>query len=223
MLFLHTALQTGITDFEYQREYFKSAYTVILPDLRGHGKSVTNELSDFFSNSAEDIRDTLDHLGLQSVHIVGCSVGALVGLAFSKRYPQRVKTLTLSGILPEQPANWLELHKAEVARQSAIVQNEQVTAYFNFLHGEGWEQLLEIGENAGWYPFEETRDLTGLTMPVLYMVGEGNAAEVKGVMIYPEMIADLHVSVVPFASHLVHAEQAEVYSRLLEQFLERSK
>ena len=36
LVFLHTGLQTGMTDFNYQREYFKNKYKVILPDLRGH-------------------------------------------------------------------------------------------------------------------------------------------------------------------------------------------
>ncbi|WP_237474018.1 alpha/beta fold hydrolase [Virgibacillus halodenitrificans] len=44
-----------MTDFEYQREYFKEKYKVILPDLRGHGKSGEKDLSNFFEDSAQDI------------------------------------------------------------------------------------------------------------------------------------------------------------------------
>lgn len=36
IVFLHTGLQTGMTDFEEQRDYFRSGFRVILPDLRGH-------------------------------------------------------------------------------------------------------------------------------------------------------------------------------------------
>ncbi|WP_404451516.1 hypothetical protein LG329_14425 [Virgibacillus necropolis] len=32
LVFLHTGLQTGTTDFEQQTEYFKQNYQVILPD-----------------------------------------------------------------------------------------------------------------------------------------------------------------------------------------------
>lgn len=106
MVFLHTGLQTGLTDFEYQREFFKSSFQVVLPDLRGHGKSVSNNLSNFFEDAAMDLFDTLEKKEMESVHIIGASLGALVGLFFSKRFPKKVKSLTLSGITPGKPENW---------------------------------------------------------------------------------------------------------------------
>ena len=48
LVFLHTGLQTGATDYLYQIDYFKDSYNIILPDLRGHGHSTTNNLSNFF-------------------------------------------------------------------------------------------------------------------------------------------------------------------------------
>ncbi|WP_240949729.1 hypothetical protein [Psychrobacillus sp. BL-248-WT-3] len=35
LLFLHTGLQTGNTDFQYQQNFFKDSYKVFAPDLRG--------------------------------------------------------------------------------------------------------------------------------------------------------------------------------------------
>ena len=58
LVFLHTGLQTGKTDFEYQRDYFRNSYKVILPDLRGHGKSITNDITNFFEDSAIDLEET---------------------------------------------------------------------------------------------------------------------------------------------------------------------
>ena len=34
IVFLHTGLQTGLTDFEYQREYFKYNFKVILSGFK---------------------------------------------------------------------------------------------------------------------------------------------------------------------------------------------
>ncbi|MGG0179133.1 alpha/beta fold hydrolase, partial [Gottfriedia acidiceleris] len=52
IVFLHTGLQTGMTDFDYQRNYFVQKKKVILPDLRGHGKSTSSDLSNYFIDSA---------------------------------------------------------------------------------------------------------------------------------------------------------------------------
>ncbi|MGD6873306.1 alpha/beta fold hydrolase [Sutcliffiella horikoshii] len=221
IVFLHTGLQTGMTDFEEQREYFQSEFKVILPDLRGHGKSTSQELSNYYEDSAADLKDTLDHLGVESAHIVGCSIGALVGLFFAKRFPEKVKTLTLSGMMAEKPANWSEIHLNMVEQQNSLLEDEQVGAYFEQLHGDGWREFINLAEEEDSYPFEETSDLGGLEMPTLFMVGEENANETRGVIIAPLLNKQIHVSVIPFAGHLVHSEQPEVYNQILKRFLKK--
>lgn len=219
IVFLHTGLQTGLTDFEYQREYFKEKYKVIHPDLRGHGNSKIDDLSNFFEDSAIDIAETLNHLNVASAHIVGCSIGALVGLIFAKRFPDKVKSLTISGVQSQKPSNWLVLHREEVEQQTQLLQNHEAIEYFDRVHQSNWRQLLEIVQDENWYPFKETEDLSGITSPILYMVGEGLEAEKKGTLYYPTIKDDVHVSIIPFSSHLVHFEQPEIYTKILEEFV----
>ncbi|GKV55856.1 hypothetical protein NCCP2222_18030 [Sporosarcina sp. NCCP-2222] len=66
LVFLHTGLQTGQTDFLFQQEYFKGHYKVYAPDLRGHGKSYVQDVafSTYFSDSVTDLIETMDSLGM---------------------------------------------------------------------------------------------------------------------------------------------------------------
>lgn len=193
-----------------------------MPDLRGHGKSFSSELSNYYEDSAFDLKETLDHLGVESAHIVGCSIGALVGLFFEKRFPDKVKTLTLSGLMTEKPVNWLEIHRNMVEQQNGLLENDQVVAYFDQLHGgEGWREFINLSAEIDSYPFEETADLNGLEMPTLFMVGEENVNETKGAVVVPRLNREIHVSVIPFAGHLVHSDQPEVYNQILKRFLEK--
>ncbi|TYS67447.1 alpha/beta hydrolase [Sutcliffiella horikoshii] len=221
IVFLHTGLQTGMTDFEEQRDYFKSGFKVIFPDLRGHGKSSSRDLSNYYEDSASDIKDTLDHLGVESAHVVGCSIGALVGLFLAKRFPKKVKTLTLSGMMTEKPSNWSEIHKNMVEQQSRLLEKEQIGAYFDQLHGEGWRDFIHLAKQEDSYPFEETCDLGELEMPTLFIVGEENENETNGAVFFSGLNKQIHVSVIPFAGHLVYSEQPEVYNRILNGFLEK--
>jgi pimeloyl-ACP methyl ester carboxylesterase len=221
VVFLHTGLQTGLLDFEYQREYFKKNYKVILPDLRGHGKSNENDISNFFEDSAKDLLETLDHLGVKSAHIVGCSLGALVGLYFAKMFPHNAKSLCISGVLPEKPNNWLELHNENVEGQTQLLHHEETVKYFDSIHMSDWKQFLYMGRNEEWYPFEETKDVDAITCPVLYMVGEGNKDETKGAILYPLTKENVHVSIIPFAGHLIHSDQPEIYTKVLELFFHK--
>ncbi|SFJ26500.1 Pimeloyl-ACP methyl ester carboxylesterase [Halobacillus dabanensis] len=223
LVFLHTGLQTGLTDFEQQREYFRSKKQVILPDLRGQGKSTADDLNDYFRKSAADLADTLTSLQVESAHIVGCSFGALVGLIFAKEFPEFVRTLTISGIIPEKPANWEEMNAEEAEFRNQLLADKEAVAHFNQLHGEGWKQFIQLGGDSGWYPFDETNSLETLKMPVLFMVGEGLTHEVNGVTLYPQQSELVHVAVIPFASHLVHTQQPEIYNKVLERFLLEEK
>jgi len=221
IVFLHTGLQTGMMDFEYQREYFKDNYKVILPDLRGHGRSETDDLSNYFEASVNDMGETLNHLEVESAHIVGCSLGALVGLSFAKKEPQKVRSLTISGIMSKEPNRWSEMHKEDIKHQNQTLQNPDVANYFEKLHKSNWRKLLKETQNVNWYPFELTKDLKGITSPILYMVGEGKKSETKGALLYPAMHKNVHVCIIPFASHLVHHEQPELYTQVLEKFLQQ--
>ncbi|MDN7240248.1 alpha/beta hydrolase [Planococcus sp. N028] len=218
IVFLHTGLQTSLTDFGYQKDYFADAFQVVLPDLRGHGKSITDNFLNYFEGAAADLDETLDHLGILSAHIVGCSLGALVGLFFAKTYTKKVKSLTLSGVLAEKPANWEELNQAEADQEKHLLQNEQATGYFDQLHQSDWRKFIAMGKDPNWYPFHETTSLIGIKAPVLYLVGEENSSETKGSLLYPAIGENVHVGIIPFAGHLVHDEQPEIYSKIVECF-----
>ncbi|TVT27793.1 alpha/beta fold hydrolase [Salinicoccus cyprini] len=219
IVFLHTGLQTGSTELDIQRKYFKDDYQVILPDLRGHGQSVSNDVNNYFNNSAEDLAETLESLDVESTHIVGCSLGALVGLIFAKKFPEKVKTLTLSGIIPEKPSDWVEMNKKDIEHTEKLLKDPETVVYFDSIHKGNWRELLQTTQESDWYPFNETADLSMLDLPVLYIVGEHNAHETAGVLIYPKMNKNVHSSIIPFAGHVVHLEQPEIYNKILENFL----
>ncbi|MCA1054096.1 alpha/beta hydrolase [Rossellomorea aquimaris] len=222
VVFLHTGLQTGLTDFEYQRDYFKSDFKVFVPDLRGHGKSFENDFSNFFEDCASDLNDTFLHYQLDSVHLVGGSLGALVALKFAKMFPDKLATLTLSGIWTEKPDNWVELNNIQVEQQKEFLKNEQAVAYYDQLHESDWKQFIYMGEDSDWYPFDDTTDLKDLSMPTLIMVGEGNRYETACTKAYPHQNERVHVSIIPYASHMVHVEQPEIFTRIVEMFITKN-
>lgn len=221
VIFLHTGLQTGETDFVYQRKKLQESYKVVLPDLRAHGKSKIEQfdIQSYFEDTANDLRETMIHLDMQQAHIVGCSLGALVGMLFAKRCPGFVTSLTLSGIIPQKPSNWDELLQKDAAMQLALLNNDEAIHYFNSIHESDWQGFLKQSIKEDWYPFNETMDLSALKCPTLYIVGEGKQHEIEGASIYPNQNENIHVAVVPYAGHLVHSEQPELYTKILELFL----
>lgn len=68
---------------------------LVLPDLRGHGKSPAPSGLYAMQDLAEDVKDLVDLLGFSHVLLVGQSMGGYVALQFAHSYPQNVLGLIL--------------------------------------------------------------------------------------------------------------------------------
>lgn len=69
--------------------------SLIAPDLRGRGDSVTVEGPSSIARHAADMIAVLDHFGLDAVHVCGMSMGGFVAVELATTHPDRVKSLIL--------------------------------------------------------------------------------------------------------------------------------
>lgn len=80
-------------------------YRVIVPDLRGHGRS-TNPAGVFtFQQCARDVLALLDYLGIESMSAIGLSMGAKTLLHVATLAPSRVRAMVLVSAAPSFPAD----------------------------------------------------------------------------------------------------------------------
>jgi pimeloyl-ACP methyl ester carboxylesterase len=77
-----------------------AGYRAIALDNRGHGESqkLYDQSAYGAPMMAEDARRLLDHLEIKAAHVMGYSMGARIGSFLTARHPQRVASLTLSGM-----------------------------------------------------------------------------------------------------------------------------
>lgn len=189
--------------------------------MRGHGLSPSVDIQNYFEDSASDLLETLNLHELDAIHLVGSSLGALVAIKFALMYPERIITLTLSGIITVKPENWTEIHNEDVSYQANLLENEEAVAYFDQLHGENWRHFILMGKNSNWYPFQDMNMLSSCSFPTLVMVGEGQKNETNIALEYPMNNSNVHIAIVPLAAHLVHSDQPKIYSLILEEFIQQ--
>lgn len=88
-------LHAGVADsrmWEPQREALARTYRVIRCDLRGYGETpLTTEPFD----NAHDVRELLEHLGVDRTAVVAASAGGHVGLQVASAWPGLVSDLVL--------------------------------------------------------------------------------------------------------------------------------
>ena len=95
LLLVHGLMITGEM-FEPVIEHFARRHRVIVPDLRGHGRS--RELPPPYTapQLASDLARLLDHLGVDSTAVVGYSQGGAIAQQLVLDHPRRCNRLVLA-------------------------------------------------------------------------------------------------------------------------------
>jgi pimeloyl-ACP methyl ester carboxylesterase len=126
------------------------AFRVTVYDLRGHGLTQRVPAGYRAVDLAEDLRRLMDHLGIDSAHLVGHSFGGAVALAFAVGNPVRTRSLTLADAWiptlqpwPGRLRRWAALQ--ERLMESGIRADRQTP---KVLHGF-LEELVRLNEIEG--------------------------------------------------------------------------
>lgn len=96
LVLLHGWPQTGDCWLPVLPALAGAGYTVVVPDLRGLGRSAPADAGFAKDEQAEDIRGLLRALGLgPAAHVAGHDIGGMVAFSWARRYPDEVRSLTL--------------------------------------------------------------------------------------------------------------------------------
>lgn len=95
LLLIHGLMVTGEM-FEPVIEHFASRHRVIIPDLRGHGRSRGFPPPYTAAQLASDLANLLDHLGIDSIAVLGYSQGGAIAQQLVLDYPTRCNRLVLA-------------------------------------------------------------------------------------------------------------------------------
>lgn len=94
VIFVHALAMNGEMWADVAAELNTSSPLYAL-DCRGHGASGRPAGPYTTKQFALDIEAVIDHLGVAQAHVVGCSMGGTVALAFAGLRPQRIASLSI--------------------------------------------------------------------------------------------------------------------------------
>jgi pimeloyl-ACP methyl ester carboxylesterase len=114
LLLAHGLMVTGEM-FAPVVRHFAAQHRVIVPDLRGHGRSRGLPPPYTVAQLAADLSRLLDHLGVESTAVLGYSNGGAVAQQLALADPTRCTRLVLActyAFNMATPREWLEGHVA---------------------------------------------------------------------------------------------------------------
>lgn len=142
LILLHGGMGIG-ADWRHVFPSGPDGYRVIVPDLRGHGRSTSPAESFTFRACAEDVVALLDRLELDRVKAIGMSLGAKTLLHLATLQPERIDAMVLVSATPYFPQS-LRAAAEQFTRESWGHLSDAERDQLRARHVHGDEQILRL-------------------------------------------------------------------------------
>ncbi len=220
---------------------FSRKFRVIVPDLRGFGKTTKGEEeATSMELMADDLAGLLDHLKLKKAVIVGFSMGGYIAFSFYRKYPDRTQALVLCDTRSEadseevRSARYQLIEKIKETGQRSAAdglvprlfgpqtyrqQQEMVAHLAGLIERNNPAGTIAAARGMAERP-EFNFLLKEIKVPTLVMVGkEDLIASPEGARKMAEQIPDWQFSIIPNAGHMSNLENPFFFNQALETFL----
>lgn len=244
VVLLHGLTLSGLM-WTPQVKALSKTYRVIIPDLRGHGKSSAPDHGYTFHDYASDIKRLFDELNMDKAHLIGLSLGGAVAAEFTVAYAESVISTVLISPMPPRfiPGDdWsVTLNKFRSVMNDkgldSAVENvllkEPVFGKMN-IGIDDWMNLKNAVRQFSGTPVDDNLSgrndsmrilelLPALETPFLIITGENDYKKFHDAA---ESLADSLLNVrhlsVKNAGHLCSMEQPEIVNKEILRFLSNS-
>jgi len=216
-------LHGGFCSLEMMRpqlEALSTEFTVYAPERPGHGRSADVAGAYSYESSVADTIAYLDAMGLDDVHVVSFSDGAIIGLLIALQQPGRIRSLVaISGNL--DPSGFVENSSAEDS--DAAPEPDRTREFYNLLSPDGPEhgdvvvdKLMTLWTTE---PSIAPADLASVTAPTLIMAGDHDVIALEHSALMASSIAGAQLCIVPGAGHGLIESRGPFVTFVLQQFL----
>ena len=236
VLLVH-GLGSSCRDWEYQIPALAAQYRVIAVDVRGHGRSDKPHERYSIPGFSADIEALLDHLQPGPMHLVGLSMGGMIGFQLAVDHPQLLKSLTIVNSAPEVKIKnfsdvrqfakrWLLARLFSMqAIGKALGKNlfpKPEQADLRHKIAKRWAQnekrayLASFSAIVGWGVQEQ---LSRIQCPTLIITADRDYTPVALKQAYTRLIPDARLVVIDDSRHATPLDQPDAFNRTLLDFL----
>jgi 3-oxoadipate enol-lactonase len=235
LLLIQGLMVTGAM-YDHVLAHFAARHRVIVPDLRGHGRSRGLPTPHTVTQLAADLANVLDHLRIDSIAVLGYSQGGAVAQQLVLDHPERCSRLVLACTYAFNMASFRERVEgyAAPALMRALGMERFSRLVFSAVEGcdeerKRWLAGLIAAQDrdlmlSAWkeaMAFDSRRRLGEIRCPTLVLAGSrDNAVPMHHARMLHEGIAGSRLAVVDGADHaLIWSHPAE-FERAVDEFLE---
>lgn len=213
-----------------------SSFRILRYDARGHGSSAAPPGPYDIGMLARDALAVLDAEHIPSAHLVGLSMGGMVGMWIGAHAPQRVDKLVLANTTAHIPLRDMWNSRIETALRDGLSSIAAPTLQrwlgedFKSRRAQQTEAMISVmqamssigyaGCCAALRDADQREILSGIRAPTLVVTGAADLATTPAVaQALADAIPNASCSIIANAGHLSNVEQPEAFNRVIQAFL----
>ncbi len=206
----------NIKSMEYQIEYFKDKYRVIIADSRGHGKSELKTDSLTYNQITKDWEGLVNYLKLDSVNILGWSDGGIIGLKMGISQETKIKKIVAMGanLRPDTTAvhSWApEKVRKDISKSKEMIAKGDAS--------RDWQLELQLDEMLVYQPNISHADLKKINIPVLIMVGDRDIIKNEHAVEMFNNLSKRQLCIMPGINHGAPRNNPIIFNEIANRFL----
>jgi len=219
-----------------QIETLGKYFQLLTYDTRGHGESSSAQSPYSFEMLADDVFALLHHLGIDSTHFVGLSMGGMIGQSLSLKHPEVVNSLVLADTghtaSPQSVEQWEKRIQLALEQGMDALVEPTLERWFNepFRQARS-KEYMAISEQIRSTPVAGfvgcanalmntnfTDRLKNIKSPTLAIAGEQDASA-AATRYLGQHIPNAKTVIIPSAGHISNVEQPKAFNQAVLNFL----
>lgn len=238
---LSHSLAANLDMWRPQMPMLSRRFRVLRYDTRGHGGTEVPTGAYRLEDLAEDVHALLRELRIARTHLIGLSMGGMVGQQLAVTHPEVIESLVLADTLSAYPPQARAMWEERIAAASgsggmeALVEST-ATRWFTQPFREANPDTMDwirsliratpptgfIGCCHALMTLNLTDKLSSVRIPTQIIVGRQDpTTPVAGAEIMRHALPDARLAVIENAAHISNVEQPEAFNAVLETFLAR--
>jgi pimeloyl-ACP methyl ester carboxylesterase len=231
IIFIHPPLLTS-GNFRYQMEELSQDFKVITFDIRGHGRSLYSNQPITYPLIVEDIKQLLEHLGIEKAFLCGYSTGASIALEFMLTYSDRaLGSILVSGM--SEASDFYLRNRISIAIKLAKPRTLSFLAYaitygnsdtketFRRLYNEA---VKGNARNINQYyqyslKYNCTNQLENIALPILMVYGKKDKSFHRYANLLKEKLPDSDLKFIDKEKHQIPTKAAGELNHLIIDFV----
>jgi 3-oxoadipate enol-lactonase len=237
-LTLSHSLAANSAMWDAQMHALNQHFTVLRYDIRGHGQTQSTPGPYTLNQLSDDVNALLVHLGIQSTHWIGLSLGGMIGQTFAIQHPEMLSHSVIADSsgrgAPNAASMWGERAKLALSQGMSPLVEPTLQRWFTQDYREKNPEIMtQIGQMIANTPAEgyagccgaisgldTLEKLRDLRTPCLVMVGDQDMGTPPAMseLIHQHWPASSYV-VIKNAAHISNIEQAQAFTDAVMKFL----